>query len=118
MRRPFAFSAAVKNAAYLRQLGHCAVCNEDLADVIDHAHHVIPNQSGTPGAAVHAFLATAENCVIICDMCHGRVHQNENFRSGAVAPPDYFSYSHAHDVPAHRAWVRRLSTAARTVWAV
>jgi hypothetical protein len=110
MPRPFDFSSTTRFQARFRQLGACAVCAEDLDDLIEHGHHVIPNQSGTPGNLQHTWLRLAENCVIVCEECHLRVHQNGNFRSGAVAPPSYFTHSHGGNKKMHSAWAAELET--------
>lgn len=114
--RPFDFSDLTKELARGRQAGLCAHCGHSLRDLFENAHHVIPNQSGDPHNPRHAWLRTVDNCVVLCYMCHDRVHADAHFRTGAVAPPDYYPFSHGHDAGAHLLWVRRLDALARTVW--
>ncbi len=117
MARPFDFNALTVQLARLRQDSLCACCGESLDDVVEHAHHVIPNQSGDPTDARHAWLRSEENCVLLCDICHERVHGNGNYRNGAVAPPSYYLNSHGVDRAAHTAWVLDLNQRAQTIWA-
>ena len=116
MARAFNFKSPVQSQARLRQDGACACCGEGLDDLEEHAHHVIPNQSGQPGNLDHAWLASSVNCVVLCTDCHERVHENGRYRTGAVAPPSYYPYSHGRNGAAHRAWVRQLARYAGTVW--
>lgn len=53
MARAFDFNTATRSKARLRQDSSCAFCGENLDDMEEHAHHVIPNQSGDPGNAAH-----------------------------------------------------------------
>jgi hypothetical protein len=46
MARTFEFNAFTLSQARLRQRGLCACCGEDLTALVEHDHHVIPNQSG------------------------------------------------------------------------
>ena len=116
MGRPFDFKEKVKTKARIRQQGMCALCGEDLADLEEHAHHVIPNQSGDPSNESHDWLRSAENCVIICDMCHDRVHENGKYQKGAVAPPSYYEHSHGKFADSHRSWVEKLEKDAESIW--
>jgi hypothetical protein len=116
MARPFEFSADAKFKARLRQQGKCACCGQGLRDAIEHAHHVVPNQSGIPGNPKHAWLATSDNCVVLCDACHGRVHQDGKFRAGAVAPASYFAFSHGPNKPLHQVWVNQMNARTRAIW--
>ncbi len=79
------FTKSTIDVARMRQLGHCALCNENLDWMEENAHHIHPNALGGPDRA--------ENCVVLCRTCHTRVHNDGNFRSGIVAPLDYFPYS-------------------------
>lgn len=116
-RRPFEFDNRVKAASRLRQEGLCAHCGESLDDLWEHAHHVVPNQSGDEGNTLHAWLRTEINCVTLCQDCHERVHQDGRFRDGAVAPAEYFPHSHGLNRASHTAWVQDLrSKAIQTVW--
>ncbi len=78
------FSKTTKDAARLRQDGNCAVCGEDLDWQEEFAHHVHPNALGGPD--------NVDNCVILCRPCHHRVHYDGRFKTGIVAPRDYFRY--------------------------
>ncbi len=116
MTRPFHFRTPAQSQARVRQAGLCAGCGERLDDVEEHAHHVIPNQSGNPRDPTHAWLASAENCVVVCHTCHERVHQDGRYRAGAVAPPDYFRHSHGKNLAAHHAWVKQLAQRSKGIW--
>ena len=80
-----------------------------------YGHHVVPNQCGNPADPAHSWLETELNCVALCRMCHTRVHQNGNPSTGAVAPPEYFPYSHKN-ASEHEAWVKQVSQKAQMVW--
>ena len=82
--RPSEFRQSVKSQARFRQWGHCGLCGNSLDSLYEHAHHVRPVASGG--------TATVENCVILCDTCHYRAHADGSYRSGIVAPQDYFEY--------------------------
>lgn len=116
MSRPFEFSPGTIREARCRQQGLCACCGHELSGVIENAHHVVPNQSGQPHDATHRWLKSVENCVVLCDMCHCRVHQDGRYRHGAVAPPEYFPYSHARHAAAHRHWCLELDALAKLLW--
>jgi 5-methylcytosine-specific restriction endonuclease McrA len=108
MKRAFEFSELVKNQAFFRQWNRCAHCGHSLINTFDHAHHVVPNQSGNPNNANHEWLKTVDNCVILCEPCHERVHANGHYRNGAVAPPEYYPYSHGRQKQEHQAWLIRV----------
>ncbi len=110
MTRPFDFSESTKRRAFFRQWNHCAHCGRSLVNVVDHAHHVVPNQVGRPGHPGDAWISGEDNCVMLCDACHTRVHQDGRFRAGAVAPPDYYPYSHGRQKAGHQAWAARMRT--------
>jgi 5-methylcytosine-specific restriction endonuclease McrA len=116
MARFFDFSDATKREARLRQFGNCAVCGESMSWVEEHAHHVFPNQAGDPSNAAHAWIRSAENCVILCYLCHGVVHEYGRYRDGSMAQPEYFEHSHGSDRVAHLAWVQGLNHRMRLVW--
>ena len=121
MNRPFSFNNNIKRQARLRQCvngqAKCAVCSAELDSTYEHAHHVIPNQSGNIMFQGHYWLKMPENCVILCEMCHDRVHENGNYRNGAVAPPEYYKFSHGTNIAAHRQWVKILNNKAKEIWA-
>ena len=108
MARPFEFRDTTKQQAFVRQWNLCAHCGQSLFDVFDHAHHVVPNQVGRPGNDADTWIAEADNCVILCDGCHDRVHENGRFRLGAVASPDDFPYSHGRQIRLHEEWAARM----------
>lgn len=119
MARPFDFRRDVSFAARMRQNGLCALCGTGLDDSEEHAHHVVPNQSGNPDDPEDEWLRSTENCVYVCSMCHARVHQDGRYRQGAVAPPTYFEYSHGDSREArmnHRLWASRLDIRANQLW--
>jgi hypothetical protein len=114
--RYFAFSGGVKKIARLRQDGMCAVCADPLDDIYEHAHHVIPNQSGSAANQDHEWLKLIDNCVILCELCHDRVHADGHYRKGAVAPPAYFKYSHGENKAEHVKWLFNMNAKARRFW--
>jgi hypothetical protein len=103
-KRPFEFTKKVRNEAFFRQHGQCAQCGYSLRELVEHGHHVIANQSGNIKNPEDAFLGTVHNCVILCDGCHDIVHEGGDFRSGAMAPPDYYKHTHGRDAKAHLDW--------------
>ncbi len=113
--RAFPFYVAAKRDARTRQEGLCAVCARSLGHVEDFAHHVIPNQCGNRADPSHKWLRTVVNCVILCYECHERVHEDGKTRNGAVAPPEYFRWSHKKR-QAHQAWAADLNKAANSIW--
>jgi hypothetical protein len=108
MGRAFHFSTWIRNEAFIRRGKRCACCGENLEDLWDNAHHVLPDQAGIPGATEDRFIASVENCVVLCSDCHYAVHDSGRYRNGPVAPPSYFRYSHGSDTGAHHAWAGRL----------
>ena len=116
MARPFDFGPREKTTARLRQRGLCAHCGDSLGSVWEEAHHVVPNQSGQAGAPAHQWLKSADNCVILCDGCHERVHEDGKYQKGAVAPPDYYRHSHGGDIAGHRRWAETLERQSRSIW--
>lgn len=116
MSRPFSFSPSVKREARLRQYGKCAHCFECLTDIEEHAHHVVPNQSGNPANPAHAWLSSVDNCVVLCYRCHERVHEDGDYRAGAVAPPEYYPHSHGDNCAAHAQWAMKLNALSRSIW--
>ena len=108
MARPFDFSRQVKQEAFQRQWNLCAHCGQDLRDLWDNAHHVVPDQAGKAGAAADGFLNGVDNCVVLCDLCHYAVHDSGRYRSGAVAPPTYYPYSHGRQSHQHLLWAIKL----------
>jgi hypothetical protein len=116
MERPFDFDDATKDQARFRQFGRCAVCGRSMNSLYEHAHHVVPNQSGNPANSAHAWLRSAENCVVLCDVCHYAIHESGRYRQGGVAPPSYFTHSHGKDRVAHQAWVDGLEHRMELLW--
>lgn len=113
--RPFDFRKGTQNDARMRQEGRCACCGRVLKDQMEHAHHVVPNQCGNPSNPSHQWLREVENCVVLCDACHTRVHQDGRFAKGAVAPPAYFEHARK-DPNAQRTWVADLEAGAAQIW--
>lgn len=116
----FPFDDTVKEAAWLRQSGCCAKCGHALINNPDdpfrrQAHHVIPQQSGVADDPGHAWMATLENCVLICYDEHLAAHGGD-FGSGPVAPPAWFIHSHGEDKVRHAEWARSLNLKAESVW--
>ena len=109
MARTFDFTTTVRNDAYFRQNGHCAVCERNLQGQEEFGHHVIPNQSGDPSNLRDHFLRTAANCVMLCHACHWVVHEGGLYAVGAMPPPDYYQYANPRtsDQTAWEALVRR-----------
>jgi len=116
MARAFAFKTPAQAQARLRQAGLCAHCGDSLDDIEEHAHHVIPNQAGNPRDPDHAWLASPENCVILCHVCHEAVHGHGNYVRGGVAPAQYFLHSHGRNRAAHERWVALVTQRAGRVW--
>jgi len=116
MSRPFEFGEEERFHARLRQNGRCACCGENLDDLEENAHHVVPNQSGKQGNISHSWLSTVENCVVLCSACHYRVHEDGRYRVGAVAPPSYFPISHGGREALHKTWVAELEQRICAVW--
>jgi len=111
--RSFEFAASTVTAARTRQGGLCAQCGHPLADVLEEAHHAVPNQTGDPSNPQHNVLRSEDNCVVLCDICHYAVHDSGRFRQGAVPPPDYYRHSHGRSPNAlHDSWVARV----REIW--
>lgn len=110
MARPFHFEKSVRDEARFRQWRLCALCGDSMDDDEEHAHHVVPNQSGNALDLSHVWLASAENCVVLHQPCHDRAHENGRFRLGGVAPPDYFPHSHGNNIPAHKSWAKEFRT--------
>lgn len=108
MARPFDFSDNTRQKAFFRQWNQCAHCGRSLIDTYDHAHHVVPNQLGRPGNPDDSWMRGDDNCVLLCDTCHNRIHENGRFRSGAVASPDDFPYSHGRQKAEHQIWASRM----------
>ncbi len=108
MGRLYDFRPEVKRQAFQRQWNRCGHCGHSLINQVDHAHHVIPHQSCLQQERDNHFGASVENCVLLCEMCHERVHQDGRYRTGAVAPPDYYSYSHGPLSLEHRLWVSKI----------
>lgn len=111
----FPFFDDSKKEARLRQEGRCAVCAIALDHVLDFAHHVIPDQCGNPADPTHAWLRTTLNCALLCHNCHVRVHENGNWKNGAVAPPTYFRWSHKKR-QAHQVWAKDVASKAWSIW--
>ena len=109
MKRPFDFEHTTKAQAFMRQWNLCGHCGGNLSNLFDHAHHVIPNQTGRVTNPKDQFLRSIDNCVILCDLCHERVHQDGRYRTGAVAPAEYYPYSHGRQTPLHMLWVIRVN---------
>ena len=108
MNRIFDFNDHVRNQAFFRQWNLCAHCGRSLIHVYDNAHHVVPNQLGRPDIAGDSWMREVDNCVILCQTCHHRIHGNGRFRSGAVASADDFPYSHGNETIEHKAWADRM----------
>ncbi len=78
------FSETTKQEARLRQNSKCGVCGDELDSIAEFAHHIYPHSLGGDDIV--------DNCVIVCDPCHYIVHNHGQFRSGIVAPKEYFEY--------------------------
>lgn len=81
------FSESTKQRSRFRQRGKCVHCNESLDWQEEFAHHLYPHALGGADCV--------DNCVVLCGSCHYRVHNDGRFRSGIVAPRDYFPYMNA-----------------------
>jgi 5-methylcytosine-specific restriction endonuclease McrA len=120
MARPFDFTNhRIKQEARFRQANLCGCCGESLSDFAEEfAHHVVANQSGDPKNPDHQWIRELTNCVMLCRDCHTRVHQDGRTRYGAMAPPDYFRFSHGRNRVAHLKWVRELVAKQKTIWRI
>ena len=76
------FTEATKREARWRQHGRCGVCGINLDWEMEYAHHVLPDVFDGPNHP--------DNCAILCEACHERVHYDGRFGSGFVAPREYF----------------------------
>jgi hypothetical protein len=110
MSRTFEFSTPMKAQARLRQWGLCAKCGHSMNNSLEHAHHVVPDQIGRSGDPADVFLRSVDNCIVLCDGCHIAAHAHGDFRFGAVAPSDWFPYSHGKQEQAqHVLWGNRIA---------
>ena len=116
MARKYEFSETVKKEARQRQMDLCASCGHSMNDEWEEAHHVIPDQSGASSQNKYDWMRTALNCVVLCDPCHVNIGHNGNTRTGAVAGPDAYTYSHGGNDVQHKEWVRILDIEAARVW--
>ena len=106
MTASFEFGDTTKNDARKRQEGLCAACGEDLTDYFEHAHHVVPKQTGKGPADF--WLRSADNCVVLCEDCHTAYHGHGRFATVA-APPSVFKFSHGKNQQAHIAWLPQVT---------
>lgn len=116
MSRPFEFTPRIKKAARLRQFGRCGCCGDRLEDIEESAHHVVPNQSGHRDNPAHAWIGGVDNCVIVCHICHDRVHEDGKTRYGLTAPPSYFRFSHGPELGEHRVWLHKMNAKITALW--
>ncbi len=108
-RAEFRFSDTTKHQAFYRQWNRCAYCGANLIYKMDHAHHVIPVQSGKLNDQHDVFLKSLDNCVILCEDCHLEIGHSGNFTKGPVAMPVTFPYSHGQEKEAHKTWSQQLN---------
>ncbi|MDR3100266.1 MAG: HNH endonuclease [Paraburkholderia sp.] len=118
-----AFSEEIMRKVYVRQKGRCALCGRSLDWLLKNTamhsfqyHHVMPRMTGGKDAE--------DNCVVLCtdidpvkgdsskDGCHYRAHADGKYRSGVVAGPEMFAFSHGHEYARHELWIRRVRQAA------
>jgi 5-methylcytosine-specific restriction endonuclease McrA len=116
MARPFDFDQRTRREAFLRHWNRCAHCGRSLSDLFDHSHHVIPNQTGSLSNPADAFLRSVDNCVILCDTCHERVHEDGRYRTGAVAPAEYYPYSHGTQTAQRSLWIALIHAEWRRIF--
>ncbi|MGV7030923.1 HNH endonuclease [Methylobacterium symbioticum] len=109
----FEFTQKIRQEAFERQSRRCAFCGDHMATGRFFGHHVIPKQLGNPALARDDLLATVENCVALCTdderNCHSHVHAGANYRTGTVAMPEAFKFSHGGSRVLHQAWQAKLS---------
>lgn len=116
-RRFFNFPGDVGKTVRFRQRNLCAQCGDSLVvHDIEYAHHVVPNQCGNPADPAHQWIASDENCVLLCGGCHSRVHEDGKTKLGAVAAPSFFVHSHGYDKDLHRWWAAKLDIKAMQIW--
>lgn len=116
LARQFNFSETVKQEARKRQMDLCASCGHCLNDQWEEAHHVIPDQCASRSNPNHQWIGTVLNCVVLCDPCHADIGHNGDTRTGAVAPPKMYPYSHGGNRVRHKEWVRTLDLQAAQLW--
>ena len=104
MSSPFLFDERTKASARFRQNGRCAACGGDLKDLLEHAHHVIPKQTGNLSALADQWLRSVDNCVVLCEHCHTAYHGHGQFRNVTVEPAA-FKFSHGKNIAAHQLWL-------------
>lgn len=76
-----------------------------LVDVMDNAHHVVPNQVGKASNPEHSWIQGVDNCVVLCESCHYAAHEYGRYKAGAVPAPDFYPYSHGRETDKHRTWL-------------
>lgn len=121
-RYEFSTGGTFRNEVLHRQKNRCAVkgCSENESASVQRGvgairwawefHHVIPSQLGDCNRdkpEFLRFLTSADNCVAICSNCHWAVHDGGRWGKGAVAPADYYSYSHGGG-GGHRTWANEI----------
>jgi hypothetical protein len=128
----YEFPQPVKDAAWIRQRGLCAINGEDLEKVMKGelsvkgtilhdeeffdeendsvaAHHVIPVQSVIPNNTEDSILKSADNCVYLCRECHLHSAHGGNTRSGGIRQPQDYLYSHGGlDDQSRKDWVSKM----------
>jgi 5-methylcytosine-specific restriction endonuclease McrA len=104
MSSSFLFDQGTKARARLRQNGRCAACSRQLNNLVEHAHHVVPKQTGTVSAPHDQWLRSLDNCVILCDDCHTAYHGHGRFRT-VTAEPAVFKFAHGKNFAAHQQWL-------------
>ena len=101
------FTQETRKEAYERQRRMCAHCGHVLGRDYEHAHHVFPNQTKDPDNPSHEWLASVDNCVVLCGDCDVKLHRDGRFRVGAVSPARDFPFSHGRKSAKHRAWAAK-----------
>ena len=98
--RKFGFKTAVERAVIDRQNALCGDCGTDFTKSDDqlHFYHIIPHHVGLkfqPQMVKNnfgLFMASAGNCVLLCDECHPYAHDG-GYRNGNVPTGRGFPYA-------------------------
>jgi hypothetical protein len=116
-KKGFEFPKSVKDAAWIRQDGKCAICGESLEAILKgevsstgvwetdeeyfdedndsiEAHHIVAVQSAIANNTEDIILRSVDNCVYVCKRCHTNAAHGGNTREGGMRPPEEYRYSH------------------------
>lgn len=122
-KRDFEFDSTVRRAAWERQRHRCALCGDELTQLIpsDNCHHVVPDQAGDAATLPQEtcdFLSSVDNAVVLCDACHrGYAHPDGRTKYGEVPMFGHYRFSHGRRRGgAHAQWLGVVRQHAAVVW--